>query len=247
MPYAPQRFAALDTLRGIAMVWMTAYHFCFDLQHYGYLEANFYVDSLWTVQRTAIVSLFVFCAGMSQAIAQQQGQNWAQFLRRWWQIVACAVLVSAGSYLMYPQTFIYFGILHGIALMLLLTRWISVWGRGLWVLGAIAFAMPFIAGYAHSIRADLYIFNEPALNWLGLISRKPITEDYAPVFPWLGCMLWGVAAGRWCLLHRRQWLQTTLPAVTGPLAALGRWSLSYYMLHQPVLLGAILAFRAQTQ
>jgi peptidoglycan/LPS O-acetylase OafA/YrhL len=32
-----------------------------------------------------------------------------------------------------------------------------------------------------------------------------------------------------------------VPAVLRPLAALGRWSLSFYMLHQPVLIGAILA------
>jgi len=30
--------------------------------------------------------------------------------------------------------------------------------------------------------------NAPALNWLGWISQKPITEDYAPLFPWLGVM-----------------------------------------------------------
>jgi len=37
--------------------------------------------------------------------------------------------------------------------------------------------------------------NAPALNWLGWISQKPITEDYAPLFPWLGVMWWGAAAG----------------------------------------------------
>jgi uncharacterized membrane protein len=37
-----------------------------------------------------------------------------------------------------------------------------------------------------------------ALNWLGLIGYKPITEDYVPLLPWLGVMWWGMAAGNGC-------------------------------------------------
>jgi len=36
-------------------------------------------------------------------------------------------------------------------------------------------------------------------------------------------------------------LSWPLPAAFKPLAMLGRWSLSYYMLHQPVLLGGLMA------
>jgi peptidoglycan/LPS O-acetylase OafA/YrhL len=35
-----------------------------------------------------------------------------------------------------------------------------------------------------------------------------------------------------------------VPLPLRPLAALGRWSLSFYMLHQPVLIGLILGWRA---
>jgi peptidoglycan/LPS O-acetylase OafA/YrhL len=34
-----------------------------------------------------------------------------------------------------------------------------------------------------------------------------------------------------------------VPGALRPLAVLGRWSLSFYMLHQPVLIGAILGGR----
>jgi len=36
-----------------------------------------------------------------------------------------------------------------------------------------------------------YVNGEP--NWLGLITRKLVTEDYVPLLPWLGVMWWGVA------------------------------------------------------
>ena len=50
------RFDRIDALRGLAMVWMTVFHFCFDLRYFGYLRANFYDDPLWTRQRMEIVS-----------------------------------------------------------------------------------------------------------------------------------------------------------------------------------------------
>ena len=43
-------------------------------------------------------------------------------------------------------------------------------------------------------------------------------------------------------------LAFNLPAFDAtPLAALGRWSLTFYMLHQPLLIGAILAWLALTR
>jgi uncharacterized membrane protein len=246
----PHRFDRLDALRGLAMVWMTAFHFSFDLNHLGYLRQNFYTDPFWTWQRVCIVSLFVFCAGASQAVALHQGQRWPRFWRRWAQVAGCALLVSAGSYLMFPKSWIYFGVLHGIALMLIIVRLSAGWGAWLWLLGSLAIATKFIAASAINTPAtsgfSIY-FNSNWLNWLGFITRKPITEDYVPLVPWLGVMWWGMAAGQWVLAHRAQWLRGALPRAAQPLALLGRWSLSYYMLHQPVLIGLLMLWGVLTR
>ena len=239
-----QRFDTLDALRGLAVVWMTLFHFCFDLNQFGYIQQNFYTDPFWTGQRTAIVSLFLFCAGLGQAVAVQQGQSLQRFWRRWAQVAGCAVLVTAGSYLMYPKSFIYFGVLHGMAVMLLVMRFSASWGRWLWLAGAMVFALKFIAPYAHAYSPGLDFLHTPAFNWLGFISRKPITEDHVPLLPWLGVMWWGMAAGQWLLAQRPHWLSRAMPAAAAPLVWLGRWSLSWYMLHQPVLIGALMGLAA---
>jgi uncharacterized membrane protein len=236
--HAPQRFDRVDALRGLAIVWMAAFHFAFDLNHFGLLspKQNFYVDPLWTVQRSCIVSLFLFCAGLSVAVALHQGQGWPRFWRRWAQIAGCAVLVSLGSALMFPKTFISFGVLHGIAVMLVVARVAAPLRGWLWPLGAFALALPWLVGHP--------FFDSRWTNWVGLVTRKPFAEDYVPVLPWLGVVLWGLAAGQG-LLGRRQGAQVLaggVPRAARPLAALGRWSLSFYMLHQPVLIGAILAY-----
>ncbi len=237
------RYDAVDAVRGLAMVWMTVFHFCFDLSHFGYWPQNFRVDPFWTTQRTAIVSLFLFCAGLGQAIAWHQRQGWVRFVRRWAQIAGCALLVTAGSMVMFPQSFIYFGVLHGMAVMLIVARLTAGWGRWLWLAGLVAIALPPLAQTLLSgawMEASGW-FNSKALNWLGLVSRKPYTEDYVPVLPWLGVLWWGLAAGQWVLQHHGAWLRTPLAKVFAPLAVLGRWSLSYYMLHQPVMIGLIVA------
>jgi len=241
-----QRFDTLDAWRGLAMVWMTLFHFSFDLNHFGYTQQNFYHDPFWTWQRTLIVSLFLFCAGLGQAIAVAQGQSWARFWRRWLWVAGAALLVTAGSWWMYPKSFIYFGVLHGMALMLIVARFTAAWGRWLWLLGGLAIASKFIAAYALSTWATAQFvtnFNAPVLNWLGWITQKPVTEDYVPLFPWLGVMWWGVAAGGWLLRTHPELLRRPVAAAIAPLAVLGRWSLSYYLLHQPLLIGALLALR----
>jgi uncharacterized membrane protein len=225
------RFDRLDALRGAAMVWMALFHFAFDLNHFRFIQQDFHNDPRWTLQRTAIVSLFLLCAGAAQAVALAQGQSWPRFWRRWAQVAGCALLVSLGSWLMFPRSWISFGVLHGIALMLILARLLAPLGRGLWPLGAVAVLLP--QWLQHPF------FDAPSTRWVGLVTHKPVTEDFVPLLPWLGVMLWGVAAGQWLLQRRPAWFTAPLPLALQPLALLGRWSLSFYMLHQPLLIGVL--------
>jgi uncharacterized membrane protein len=233
-PASRSRHDRLDALRGGAVVWMAVFHFAFDLAYFRLTRQNFYADPFWTVQRTAIVTLFLLCAGFGQAVAFEQRQPWPRFWRRWAQIAGCALLVSLGSWWMFPRSFISFGVLHGLALMLIIARLTASWGRWLWPLGLVAVALPHIV-------ADPF-FDRRWTNWIGLVTHKPITEDFVPLLPWLGVVWWGLAAGIWVVRRRHHWLAGPLPRGLRPLAALGRWSLSFYMLHQPVLIGLIAAF-----
>jgi peptidoglycan/LPS O-acetylase OafA/YrhL len=57
-------------------------------------------------------------------------------------------------------------------------------------------------------------------------------------------MWWGLATGTWALRERPGWLRASLQPIGRPLAGLGRWSLTYYMLHQPVMIGTLMALAA---
>lgn len=228
---AAPRFDRLDALRGLAVVWMVGFHAAFDLDHFGFIDEDFRRDPLWTGQRIVIVSLFLFSVGLGQALALDAGQPTRRFWRRWLQIAGCAALVSVGSWLMFPHSWIFFGVLHAVAVMLPIVRLTAGWGAWLWVGGAVAIALPQL------LASNL--FDGEALRWLGLARRKPVTEDFVPLLPWIGVVWWGLASGQLLLRRVPQVLRGAMPRSAQALAAIGRRSLAIYMLHQPLLIGLI--------
>ena len=239
-----QRFDRLDLWRGCAMVWMAGFHFSFDLNQYGFAPLqNFYDDPFWTTQRLCIVSMFLLGAGAGQAVAVDAGQTWARFWRRWAQVAGCAVLVSIGSYFMFPHSWINFGVLHGMAVMLVLLRLLGTrlpparLARSPLAFGTVALAAIVAWWLPHAV-ANRF-FDTRLTDWVGLVTRLPITEDCVPVLPWLGMMLAGYLAASVLLVRARAAFTGAVPFVARPLAVLGRWSLSFYMIHQLVLIGSL--------
>jgi len=239
-----QRFDRLDLWRGCAMVWMAGFHFSFDLDQYGFIRAqNFYDDPFWTTQRLCIVSMFLLGAGAGQAVAVDAGQAWPRFWRRWAQVAGCAVLVSIGSYVMFPRSWINFGVLHGMAVMLLLLRLLGTrlpparLARAPLAFAGVAL-VAVVAWWLPHVAANRF-FDTRLTDWVGLVTRLPVTEDYVPVLPWLGMMLAGYLGASVLLVHARAAFTGAVPFFARPLATLGRWSLSFYMIHQLVLIGAL--------
>jgi uncharacterized membrane protein len=228
------RFDWPDAIRGLAVLLMMVFHFCFDLSDFGYARFDFYRDPFWLDARVFIVTLFVGVSGVSLALASRNGINWQRFWRREAVLVGCAALISAGTYAFLPQAWIFFGILHFMALGAVLAVPFLRLGTSNLLLGVGLIALG--AWVSHPL------FDAPALQWLGLMTHKPVTEDYAPLLPWFGVLLVGVFLGR-------QWLQQAWFAyplqryrVFRPLLWLGRHSLLVYMLHQPVFILVLTLF-----
>ncbi|MDP4299590.1 DUF1624 domain-containing protein [Leptothrix discophora] len=237
-PAGLERHDRLDALRGLAMVWMTVFHASFDLNNFRLIAPqDFYRDPFWTGQRLVIVSIFLACAGASQAVAHRQGVSWPRFWRRWAQIAGGALAVSLGSWWMFPNSWISFGVLHAMAVMALLVRLLAPLGTPALV------ALAGLALVAPQVLSDPF-FDSRWTNWVGLVTHKPRTEDYVPLLPWLGMVLAGFVACRGLLSRQPGLLTGPLPRALVPLARLGRWSLGYYLVHQPVLIGLCMAWRA---
>jgi uncharacterized membrane protein len=232
---AAARVPEVDSMRGIAFVAMAIYHFCFDLRYFGFLRADLEHDWRWITARTLILSTFLLVAGVSAVLADRQhpgGTSW-RWLARIGVIAAAALAVSAGSYLMFPQTWIWFGVLHAIAVSLLIAR--PLLRRP--ALAAAAGVAIIVTGVALQNAA----FDNRTLGWLGFMTAKPPTEDYVPLFPWTGVLLLGIAAGH-ALVRMRFVVLAPLSRAPAVLGFLGRHSLAVYLLHQPILIGALWLF-----
>jgi len=228
------RFAGIDALRGFAVAQMIVYHFIYDLNFYRWLHQAMTRDLLWVGWRTAIVTQFLLLVGVSLVLRHAFKPLWSDFWRRWVQIAAAALLVSAGSWWLFRDRFIFFGILHYVAVALILVRLALPLGRFNIVLGLVLLAVGFLFANA--------FFDAHEVTWIGFATRKPATEDYVPIFPWIGVTLIGAGLGAWWQRSRfaiAPALQRANGAPPRLLVFLGTWALTIYLVHQPILLGIL--------
>ncbi len=227
---APGRVVAVDMLRGLAIVAMVAYHFAFDLRYFGVTHSDFEHARFWLTARATILSTFMATVGVSLALADAAHTGLPRHLARVARIAACALLVTLASVALFPQSFIYFGVLHAIAVTSVVAWPLRGKPATATVLGIAVVA----AGLAFSHPA----FDARALSWIGFMTHKPRTEDYVPLFPWAGMTFIGIGIGH---ALRRDAFAAVAALAHAPraLAFLGRHSLAVYMLHQPVLIGAL--------
>ncbi len=227
------RIAALDALRGIAIVAMVVYHTAFDLGARELIAANVTRDLGWVIFARLIAGTFLILVGVSLVLATRNGLNRQAFLRRLAFVAGGAILVSIATWWVDPSSFVFFGILHQIALASILA--LPFLRLPTLVVGLVAVAVIALPYFFASP-----FFDWPPLWWVGLSENVPETVDYVPVFPWFGVVLAGIVVGRFIVArllespfaHWRPGEPLGRAAVWA-----GRWSLAIYLVHQPILYG----------
>ena len=221
----------IDYVRTIALVGMVIFHFVFDFSSFGLLSPGLARTPFWWVFARVVASSFIFLAGVSLFLAHGEGLKPAKFLRRLGVLILAAAGISLATYLVEPGSFVYFGILHSIALSS--------------VIGLLFLRAPALVTAAAALGAFVLpryvgggVFDHPALVWTGLATQVPPSMDYVPTFPWIAAFLMGLAfakgtrgAGFW------RFAPALPPGLARALAWPGRHSLAIYLIHQPVLFG----------
>lgn len=224
-----RRVGVIDVARGVALLAMALYHGSWDLTYLGLANFDLFNDPLWLAARTGILGSFLILSGLSLVLAAEGGIDRPHFLRRFALLVLAAGGVTAVSIVMFPDSPIFFGVLHHMAvasllgLALLRLPWPALVLLGVGVIGV-------------GKTVALPLFDEPWLRWIGLMTFEPESNDYVPLFPWFGTFLFGMALGR---LWRPA--PAAVPGGTPGLwfAWAGRRSLFIYLIHQPVLFGLL--------
>jgi len=209
-------------MRGIAIIMMIAFHFIYDLNTFGFTEVPLFTHWIGIVWRCLIVFLFLSAVGISLVYAHSNGIQYKKFIRRLLYLGVAALLVSLGTYIMFPDGWVYFGILHLI--------WVSS-----------LFALAFIDRPKTSLVIALiiligFIFDQPNLGIISNIfeSYLPIgSVDYYPLFPWLAFVFIGIFLGH------NPYYQKVFTFRSSWLEVMGKHSLIIYLSHQIVLFGLV--------
>lgn len=207
-----RRVWLLDLIRGLAIIGMLGYHLIFDLYLLGQSHLSPFSPPLIVFARL-VASLFLFLVGVSFFLSTQKYSDYRQLfshtLKRVLVIFLAASLVSLVTFLINPDLLVRFGILHLIAVSLLLLLPLSL-VRSPLLLTAIAFIFLLVP--------------RP--------SAAPPSFDYFPFFPWFSLVLLGSLSARYLPIDKK----TPPPPLIKPFLFLGRHSLVAYLLHQPFLL-----------
>jgi uncharacterized membrane protein len=232
---ASQRWDAIDVARGVAIVAMIVYHFSWDLSFLQLIGTNILQVPAWRWFARGIAGSFLMLAGFGLALAHAQGFRRVPFLKRLMKVGGAALAVTLVTYFAFPESYIFFGILHCIAVSSVLALPFLRLHPALTITFAVACL---IAPWLFTSPT----FDAPWLDWLGLGAADPVTNDYVPVFPWFGLVLIGVAAGK-LLLGRQGTLGLARWRADNPFFTMliwaGRKSLPIYLTHQIILLGVL--------
>lgn len=246
------RIWELDFIRGLCVLLMILDHALFDLGFVfleqwfpgggeGLLPAlcRFARDFYWghplrVLIQPLVVLAFMLVSGISCGFSRSN-------LRRGLKLLAVALLLTLATYALdcalgYTDNFIIrFGILHLLAVSILLYGWISRFGRWPALTLGLALALAGLWFGAHPLTA------EGLLPYILGAGGGSYSADYYPLLPWAGYFLIGGALTT--ALYRER--QSRFPCrgqgrALKPLLFLGRHALAAYVLHQPVIYGLLL-------
>ena len=229
------RVELLDIVRGVAIIGVVIYHFMFDLRLLEFINLDVTVHPAWVFFARILAGTFLALVGFGLVFSHHNGMRWKSFWKRFVIIFVAAIAISVATFFIFPNMFVYFGILHAIAIFSVLA--LPFLRAPIWV---IVIAMIFILSLPFFFSSA--IFNEKLFSIIGLWQVPPYTADLVPFFPTFGFTLLGVLIARLVIKFD---IVTRLAAIApnggffNMLKKAGRWSLVIYLVHQPIMLAIL--------
>ena len=240
----------LDIIRGFALLNMIFYHLLYDLVYiFGYRLSWFSIRQAFAWQQM-ICSTFIFVAGISFTLSKKP-------LKNGMILMVCAIILNLATFLVIPDEFIVFGILHFLAAAIFLTFLLrsalklipAQIGLPIAVFLFILFKnlpsgyLSFFSLFKFALSPSL--FESSYLFFLGLPNHNFASADYFPIIPWWFLYLAGFyGMGLFSSLskkprHQHNTKGKLRQVLSSSLGLMGRHSLLIYMLHQPIIYGLL--------
>jgi len=224
-----QRIDGLDIFRGWAILFMVLYHFTFDLNHFHFIAIDMNHCLEFLISRYTIMSMFLLGVGMSLTLAHKKGVKWKAIGKRILILGVSSTLVSIATYVEFPNSWIYFGILHFILLASFLALPFLNYPKI-----ALFTAFIILLGSATQLlhMHGVFSFLQPLLHLPPLNS-----EDLVPLTPWFSVVLLGTVLINYGV-HEKIFTHNFFNSKFSwnkALKFMGQNSLLIYLVHQPIL------------
>lgn len=234
----------LDTVRGLCILSMVAYHGMYDLVDIFGLPSAWYTGLPGYIWQQSICWTFILLSGMCWQLSRHH-------VKRGLLLVGCGAAISLITWLAMPSQRILYGVLNllGLSALLLipldkLFRKVPAWaglGGALLLFALTKNVSRGSLGFEGLVLCPLpeWLYATDLFAVVGFPSPGFWSTDYFPLLPWFflfcaGYFLWG-------LLSQSERAKELLAPGVRPLSFLGRHSLVIYLAHQPVLMGVFLA------
>jgi len=221
------------------MVAMAGFHLLFDIDYF--IGPIGLPDLFWIVSPKIIGGSFILVVGISLHL-KYESMTPARVLpifRQGGWVLFWAGMLSLTTWLDPSPGLVVFGILHCIGLLTLLSWPFLRFKKFNFPLGL------FLTGLAFYISGRNFDIS-PFWMWTGFQSLEPVaTLDYYPIFRWLGVLLIGISLGDWLYPEGRRKFLIKVPKnpISSLLSLAGKYSLLFYLLHQPILILLVLTWK----
>ena len=220
---------------------MVAYHFCWDLGYFGFIDLQLITQGFGLLIAQLIGLSFITIAGISSLLLSQSDSFKQKYLKRFFKLVFFSAVISIATLMLDRNSFIFFGILHFLSVCSL-TSLILIYIKS-------SFHLLLIFLCAAIVSISGITFDLPfMLSWLGFNKEIPTTNDFYPLFPWITFYFFGFWLGK--IIYKK--LSQENDGFSKPINGInilfkffeymGQKALVIYILHQPILFSLFFVF-----
>ena len=232
-------YGLLDTVRGVCILSMVAYHGMYDLVDIFGLPSAWYTGLPGYIWQQSICWTFILLSGLCWQLSRRH-------VKRGLLLVGCGAAITLITWLVMPSQRILYGVLNllGLSALLLIPldkvfRKIPAWAGLVGALLLFALTKNVARGSLGFeglvlCRLPRWLYATDLLAVVGFPSPSFWSTDYFPLLPWF--FLFCAGYFLWSLLDKSPRAKALLRPGLRPLSFLGRHSLVIYLIHQPALM-----------
>lgn len=240
-----KRYRLLDSIRGITLLSMIAYHAVWDLVNIFGVRMDWYGSQIGYVWQQSICWTFILLSGFCWGLGKKK-------LKRGLIVFAAGFMITAVTLLIMPENRVVFGVLTLLGTCMLLQILLEpLYKRCNSIAGMLLAFLTFLIlkdinegqiGIEawKSVEVPDGLYTNLFSTFLGFPAKGFFSTDYFSIFPWYFLFLTGYFLYRF--MQEKELLQRLPDIQIVPLEWIGKHSLIIYMLHQPAVYGVLYLF-----